>query len=1500
MLGTRLGPYEIIEEIGKGGMATVFRAYQPSIGRYVAIKIIHRAIATDDRAVERFQREARLIARLEHPHLLPVYDYDGTHEPPYIVMRYLEGGTLKDVLDRSALPLVDSSYLLRQLASALDYAHRQGVIHRDIKPSNIMIDIDGNGFLMDFGIARLATSGEGLTQTGFAVGTPGYMAPEQGMGMDNIDHRADIYALGVMVYQMITGQMPYSAETPLGVVMKHINDPVPSVRALNPQLPELLDAALMRAMAKKPEDRFDTATDFADELTRAVGRLTAGNLRPETLRRIARENVDAIYQRRAQNQTSIDAVMASFEASRASATRARPAQSVDPDMPTLTEIGAVPSTPGTTPSPTPGATPYGTPPPSPAAPPSTPPPGSTPPGTQTTARPLGGIYGRLTAEDAPAGTTPPSQPVIIPAPPAPPANLPPPAAAPPAGRSRLPLILGGMVAIVAIGVVLALAIGSGSGGLSEQDLTATPAAAASAEAAQIAAQTATQLAFAPVETTPAATRTPLPVRATATAQVSPEVTARPTEMSAEVPTGTPAETATTAPIETPTELVVVIPVETTAPAPSPTIIAPTATVQPTATESLADTPTPVATEVPSATPAATLTSSPTLTPPPTSTPTPEAPVVIASRQLSVRLGPGSLYPVVGQIEANTPVDIQGVSDDGLWYLVTLDSGGQGWLGQSPFVTFGGDLNAVPFAEGPTDTPSPTATNTPTRTPTETFTPSATPTEVPTETPTPTPTDTAIPTATEVPTRPPTATLKPTNTEVPTPESTIAPPTETPAPVVTLVPPTEPLPSATAIPAPQAAFTWAIAPENALSVQFIDQSTGGVTAYRWDFGDGSSSSARNPAHVFPAGGDYTVTLEVGGFGGSTSATQILMLAGSAGPTAATATATPTEGGPVPTQAAADSGAFPFIEDFQGADSVANWDFDASAWQVISEGGESFLAGQGSLRQPVVVMGRATPAWLDPDVSDLVIRMRFNLDAQAAGARIAWHYSSQGYRVLELYPGLVILRRNAPTPDVFTREPERILQTISAPIQGGQWYDVMIWSSGSRVYVYLDGELLISAQDSITPALSGGQILLQVNNQSRPIRFDDLEIMRPDPASTSFAGSTIPDNWTGGEPATVSVTSDGALRMQGVATVTPQVNAIGNMLLVCSMWSDQGGYIIRLREGPDGAIQLRADGGNLWVERLSPDGSAASSEQVANFYNRGRWELITAEMIGDHLTLSRDGTVRYDGAVDGAPPEGGVSFTARTSSDIFKIDYCFFSPTAGVSNVDSRPYYAERERALARPFRELRSDFSDDFADIFRTQDWWQDGQRAQGAFQIDPSSSDHQRYIQMINTGRPTWRLMRDVIGVEVFESGSSLAHSTDIYTSVEVRFPEDAPEGTAWLMARALPTITGADLQGYRLDLTKNSDGTLTVTARFISPTHEEVFFEGPVPAAADGSPLPAWTTLEILTLDNKVSYFVNGVFVAAADGSLQLGGTMALGVEANTTANFDSVIVRDTSPHDE
>ena len=270
MVGKKLRAYEITEEIGSGGMATVFRAYQPSMDRHVAIKVIRSSILHDRALRERFQREARLIARLEHPHLLPVYDFDGEHDPPYIVMRYLDGGTLKQVQQRGSVPRGEFLYILRQLAGALDYAHRQNIVHRDLKPSNVMIDKEGNAFLTDFGIARAAGADKDLTGTGLMIGTPGYMAPEQARGDGQADRAADIYSLGVMAFESLTGSAPYDHENSFDIILAHMKSPIPKASERARDLPRGVDGVLAQALAKDPKRRFATATEFVDALTNAL------------------------------------------------------------------------------------------------------------------------------------------------------------------------------------------------------------------------------------------------------------------------------------------------------------------------------------------------------------------------------------------------------------------------------------------------------------------------------------------------------------------------------------------------------------------------------------------------------------------------------------------------------------------------------------------------------------------------------------------------------------------------------------------------------------------------------------------------------------------------------------------------------------------------------------------------------------------------------------------------------------------------------------------------------------------------------------------------------------------------------------------------------------------------------------------------------------------------------------------------------------------------------
>lgn len=263
------GKYQIKQLIGRGGMATVYRGYQADVERDVAVKVLPPNPALGDEFAERFRLEARTIARLQHPHILPLYDYGVEDGILYLVTAYVSGGTLSDRIARGPLPVDEVDTLLRQIAPALDYAHRQGVIHRDIKPANILITAEGYPLLADFGIAKLVEGDSRLTATGGLIGTPAYMAPEQVQGL-TVGPSADIYSLGVVVFEMLSGRQPYTAETPMQVLVKHMAEPVPPLSEAVAGLPAALDAMLARALAKSTEQRYPTATAFATDYGRAA------------------------------------------------------------------------------------------------------------------------------------------------------------------------------------------------------------------------------------------------------------------------------------------------------------------------------------------------------------------------------------------------------------------------------------------------------------------------------------------------------------------------------------------------------------------------------------------------------------------------------------------------------------------------------------------------------------------------------------------------------------------------------------------------------------------------------------------------------------------------------------------------------------------------------------------------------------------------------------------------------------------------------------------------------------------------------------------------------------------------------------------------------------------------------------------------------------------------------------------------------------------------------
>jgi putative two-component system response regulator len=266
--GTFVGPYRIVDRIGRGGMATVYRAHHPALDRFVAIKVMPEFFAEDESYRERFQLEAQSVARLRHPNILNAFDFGQDRGVPYLVMELVEGGTLADRIG-APMELQQVVRLLRPIASALDYAHAHGVLHRDIKPSNILIRPDGTPVLADFGLAKLADSVRKLTASGVVFGTPEYMSPEQAVG-DPLGPESDQYSLSAVAYEMLTGHVPFQGDTPGAVLVSHINRAMPATRELPVEISGHVDQALKRGMAKSPLDRYPTVGAFIAALTPAA------------------------------------------------------------------------------------------------------------------------------------------------------------------------------------------------------------------------------------------------------------------------------------------------------------------------------------------------------------------------------------------------------------------------------------------------------------------------------------------------------------------------------------------------------------------------------------------------------------------------------------------------------------------------------------------------------------------------------------------------------------------------------------------------------------------------------------------------------------------------------------------------------------------------------------------------------------------------------------------------------------------------------------------------------------------------------------------------------------------------------------------------------------------------------------------------------------------------------------------------------------------------------
>jgi serine/threonine-protein kinase len=264
---SKIGRYEVEKELTQGGMGVIFLARDPYIQRQIVVKVLMYSRTLDDMYREFFQREAEVIAALEHPAIVPVYDFGWHWQQPYIVMRYMSEGSLDDRLAKGEIKLTEMGHILKRVSEALDAAHARNIIHRDVKPSNILFDLTGAAFLSDFGIAKSKpiTDEEGE----WLVGTPAYMSPEQVKG-DPVDGRSDVYALGVMLYRLLTGQLPFSSDSTTALINAHVDLPIPDIRRVKANIPAVWQEVVAKAMAKDPNDRYATAGDFARDVQEMV------------------------------------------------------------------------------------------------------------------------------------------------------------------------------------------------------------------------------------------------------------------------------------------------------------------------------------------------------------------------------------------------------------------------------------------------------------------------------------------------------------------------------------------------------------------------------------------------------------------------------------------------------------------------------------------------------------------------------------------------------------------------------------------------------------------------------------------------------------------------------------------------------------------------------------------------------------------------------------------------------------------------------------------------------------------------------------------------------------------------------------------------------------------------------------------------------------------------------------------------------------------------------
>jgi hypothetical protein len=630
-------------------------------------------------------------------------------------------------------------------------------------------------------------------------------------------------------------------------------------------------------------------------------------------------------------------------------------------------------------------------------------------------------------------------------------------------------------------------------------------------------------------------------------------------------------------------------------------------------------------------------------------------------------------------------------------------------------------------------------------------------------------------------------------------------------------------------------------------------------------------------------------------------------------AATSTATPTEAPTntpaattptsiptpttIPSPTPAPAGQMPYIQDMESGNALESWDYDPSRWQLVPESGNVILVGQSGLDSSMEILGRENPEWKDPTQDDLLLSLRVNLSDNNSIGRIIFRYSDQGYYVVEMLPGMAILKRGQPGPvNRNTEIPVRDWR--QATIQSGQWYQVSIWSDGSRILVYIDQVLRLNGNDTGLLLPTNGAILLQtISAVSGRVGFDDITIQHPEAASEHFQGSSFPNTWeaTNFTNAQLASEADGnlSIRMTNDVELSPVVPPLGDAIIACRLYSEVGGFTVRLRDSSQGAYVLIMDAGNMTVQHVNGQGDILQTWTRTNYYGRNNWFDFVVLTVGNRLSIYRQGEIAFEEEIQDAPPSGSIHFIT-TQNNTLRVDDCLFAATSLSATVDAQFAFDILTELDSRTIRDGLWDWYDFFSNARNTLVWWESNP---GTYIQDANAPDHQDYYTMQSGGAPVFqRFRRDMDSTRhVFGNGEDRAtytDSTDIYVRAFVRLPLEAPVGSiAWIGARSVPSVTGASLNQYQIELIKTSDDVITVRAYTNTSDNKSVLYEQPIPRTRDG-----WHELIIVALDDRVAFFADGRFLAALRYADLLGGTMAIGVEANTIANFDDVVLRDTT----